>query len=44
MRIISPEVMAWLPSVSEDDVHPGALKYYKEKGIPLSIGGIAPKL
>jgi len=44
MRIMSPEVMAWLPSVSEKDVHPGALKYYKEKGIPLSIGGAKPQL
>lgn len=44
MRIMSPEVMAWLPSVSEKDVHAGALKYYKEQGIPLSIGGAKPKL
>ena len=44
MRIMSPEVMAWLPSVSEQDVHPGALKYYKEQGIPLSLNGATPNI
>jgi len=44
MRIMSPEVMGWLPAVSEADVHPGALKYYKEQEIPLYVGGAKPKL
>jgi len=44
MRIMSPEVMAWLPAATEDEIHPGALKYYKEKGIKISIGGNRPEL
>lgn len=43
MKVMSPEVMAWLPASSEDEVHPGALKYYKEQGIKVSVGGAKPK-
>ena len=41
-KVMSPEVMAWLPVASEQDVHPGALKYYKEQGIKISVGGRSP--
>ena len=44
MRIMSPETMTFLPAASEKEIHPGALKYYKEKGITLLIGGKRPKL
>ena len=42
MRIMSPETMTFLPAASEQEIHPGALKYYKEKGVPLLIGGKTP--
>jgi TRAP-type uncharacterized transport system substrate-binding protein len=41
-KAMDPEVMAWLPVASEKDVHPGALKYYKEQGIKVSVGGASP--
>ncbi len=44
MRIMSPKIMGWLPASSEAEIHPGALKYYKENGIPITIGGAVPKL
>ena len=37
----SPETLAWLAVPSEDLIHPGALKYFKEKGLPITIGGAA---
>lgn len=42
MGAISPEIMAFLPAADESQVHPGALKFYKEKGIKVSVGGEAP--
>ena len=44
MRLMSPKTMTFLPAASEKEIHPGALKFYKEKGIPLLIGGKTPKL
>lgn len=42
LGIMSPEVMAWLPVKSEDEIHPGALKYYKEQGITILMNGENP--
>jgi TRAP-type uncharacterized transport system substrate-binding protein len=42
MKVMSPEVMAFLPVSSEDEIHPGALKFYKEHNIKISIGGASP--
>jgi len=42
MTVMSPETIAWLPAASEAEVHPGALKYYQENGIKVSVGGASP--
>jgi TRAP transporter TAXI family solute receptor len=44
MKIMSEGAFAWLPASSLDEVHPGALKYYKEKGIKVLIGESRPQL
>ncbi len=38
----SPDVMGFLPAANESEVHPGALQYYKDKGLKVSIGGASP--
>lgn len=37
-----PGVMSWTPAVSLDEVHPGALKYFKEQGMKVYFGGDTP--
>ena len=44
LSIMSPEVMAWLPVKTEAEIHPGALRYYKEQNIPLLINGATPDI
>jgi TRAP transporter TAXI family solute receptor len=38
----SPDVMGFLPAANESEVHPGALQYYKDHNIKISIGGVSP--
>lgn len=44
MRAMNPQTMAWLPSANAGEVHPGAAKFYKEKGLKMYIGGEAPPI
>jgi TRAP transporter TAXI family solute receptor len=41
LKAMNPDTMAWLPAANESEVHPGALKFYKEKGMKMYIGGQA---
>lgn len=37
-KFLTPQLWAeWAPVQNEDEVHPGALKYYKEKGLQIGI-------
>jgi TRAP transporter TAXI family solute receptor len=44
VKFITPDVLGFAPISSEDGFHPGALKFLKEKGVKLYIGGKAPPL
>lgn len=43
-KIITPKTLGYAPVKTEADFHPGALKFLKEKNVPLYIGGKAPPL
>lgn len=44
VKAITPETLGFAPINSESEFHPGALKFLKEKGVTLYIGGKTPPL
>ena len=38
-KLYSPERFGWLPVKSEGEIHPGALRYYKDHKLPITMGG-----
>lgn len=44
VKVITPKTLGFAPINSESEFHPGALKFLKEKGVKLYVGGKTPPL
>lgn len=44
VKFITPKTLGYAPIMSEKEFHPGTLKFLKEKGVKLYIGGSTPPM